>query len=72
MTYLKNIQIPQISGQTEEHCDMTINIDEIKKAVKDLANNKCAGPDGFPCKFYKVFWSDIGYLGNCIKIIKVL
>ena len=20
------------------------------------------GHDGFPCEFYKVFWSDIGYL----------
>ena len=62
MTYLNKIQIPQISGQTKEHCDMTINIEEIQKAVKDLANNKCPGPDGFPCEFYKVFWPDIGYL----------
>ena len=62
MTYLNNIQIPQISGQMKEYCDMRINIEEIQKAVNDLANNKCPGPDGFPCEFYKVFWSDIGHL----------
>ena len=62
MTYLNNIQVPQISGQTKEHCDTTINVEEIKKAFNHLANHKCPGPDGFPSELYKVFCSDIGDL----------
>ena len=41
---------------------MIIKIEEIKKAVNNVANNKSCGTDGFPCEFYKVFQSDIGYL----------
>ena len=28
-------------------------------ALKNLANNKTPGSDGFPAEFYKFFWSDI-------------
>ena len=74
MTYLNSIQIPQISGQTKEYCDMRINIQEIKKAVNDLANNKCPGPDGFPCEFYKVFGLilDIWFLTVSSKHMKMV
>ena len=53
VTNLNNIQIPEISGQTKEHCDMTINVEENKKAINDLANNRCPGPNGFPCEFIR-------------------
>ena len=35
---------------------------ELEKAVQELQNNKAPGPDGFPGKFYKIFWNDISDL----------
>ena len=39
-----------------------ISLDELHKAVKDLASNKTPGLDGLPGEFYKFFWNDISYL----------
>jgi predicted DNA-binding helix-hairpin-helix protein len=30
--------------------------EEIKEAIFQMEHNKAPGPDGFPAKFYQVFW----------------
>lgn len=29
---------------------------EIKKELKELARDKCPGPNGFPLRFYQLYW----------------
>ena len=30
--------------------------EEVRKVLFDLPSNKSAGPDGFPCEFFKMIW----------------
>ena len=39
-----------------------ITYPEALKALKNMANNKSPGSDGFTVEFYKFFWGDIGQL----------
>ena len=39
-----------------------ITTDEALKALKNMANNKSPGSDGFTAEFFKFFWVDIGQL----------
>ena len=41
--------------------DSDITIDELKKAVDMMANNKSPGTDGIIIEFYKYFWDDIKF-----------
>ena len=59
-TYLKLVNLPKISDQSRALCKNAINIEEVKKAVSSMSNNKSPGPDGIPCEFYKHFWNEIG------------
>ena len=36
------------------------SVDEVEKAIKDMAPLKAPGPDGMPPLFYHTYWSDIG------------
>ena len=57
--YLFSCNLPQISKTSKEICDRPICLEEVKKAILELKNNKTPGPDGFPAEFYKIFWNDI-------------
>ena len=59
-TYLKLVNLPKISDQSRALCENAINIEEVKKAVSSMSNNKSPGPDGIPCEFYRHFWNEIG------------
>ena len=48
-----------ISEDTNNLCESKNSLDELHKAVKDLASNKTPGSDGLPGEFYKFFWNDI-------------
>ena len=57
--YLNIHNLPQISETSKEICDQPICLEEVKKAVSEMKNNKSPGPDGIPAEFYKIFWNDI-------------
>ncbi|XP_020112154.1 uncharacterized protein LOC109726772 [Ananas comosus] len=50
----KRIPAPDLAKITE-----SFTIDEIKKAVFQLGSDKAPGPDGFPLRFYQVFWDTV-------------
>ena len=51
--------IPIIKEIDKNFCDQPITIEECGKSLKQLANNKAPGTDGFTADFYKFFWIDI-------------
>lgn len=44
-----------LSEQHKKMLDEAISEEEIRAAIKHLKNNKAAGPDGYPAKFFKTF-----------------
>ena len=41
-------------------CEGLIEDIEAKKVLREMANNKTPGFDGYTAEFYKIFWKDIG------------
>jgi len=56
---LSSINIPQISPEEKNVCELQINVSECAKELKLLKNGKTPGIDGLPTEFYKFFWSSI-------------
>lgn len=57
--FLENPDIPKLTQNHKEACDMIITLEECGLALKQLASNKSPGSDGFSPEFYKFFWPDI-------------
>ena len=55
---------PKLNESEIQICDKKISIEEIGKGLRELANNKAPGTDGFNADFYKFFFE--GYKGICI------
>lgn len=51
--------IPKLDEESKSLCESEITMEECALALKNLANNKSPGSDGFTTNFYKFFWSDI-------------
>jgi hypothetical protein len=51
--------IPQVTNIENEILTSPFTMDDIKEAVFQMEHNKAPGPDGFPAKFYQVFWEII-------------
>ena len=51
--------MPSLTELDRELCDSKLNMEECTTALKQLANNKSPGSDGFTNNFYKVFWIDL-------------
>ena len=58
-TFLANEEIPKLEEEQRTELEEPLTIIELSKALKDMANNKSPGLDGFTTNFYKFFWSDI-------------
>ena len=58
-SYLRKLDLPQISQISRENCEKPITHAEINAAIKSLPLNKTPGPDGLPIEFYTKFWNDI-------------
>jgi hypothetical protein len=56
---LNGIDCKQLTEEDRQELTKTFNLEEIKRVVFDMKHNKAAGPDGFPAKFYQVFWDTI-------------
>ena len=46
-----------ISPEETLHLEAPITEEEVKKAIWSLHPDKAPGPDGFPIRFYRSFWS---------------
>ena len=46
-------QIDQVEEDDKEALVAPFSLEEIKKAVFEMRNNKAQGPDGLPVEFYK-------------------
>ena len=51
--------LPKVSETEKLSCDITLTIQEVGKALKELQNGKAPGTDGFTPDFYKLFWPTI-------------
>ena len=50
--------IPTLISPEDSHfLESPITEEEIKKAIWTLHPDKALGPDGFPIRFYRLFWS---------------
>ena len=49
-----------LSEDEKEICEGSIMENEIKVVLKNMANGKSPGSDGYPAEFYKFFWLDLG------------
>ena len=57
--YLKDIKGPKLKNDTKLMFETALQKEEIKKAIKEMPNNKTPGPDGIPIEFYKIFWNEV-------------
>ena len=49
----------QLSDESKVQLDSNISLEEMKKALIKMKNNKSPGPDGICIEFYKLFWNII-------------
>ena len=56
---ISNDSDKKISDRERCLMDKSIDINDLKYALKDMPNNKTPGCDGLPAEFYKVFWINI-------------
>ena len=57
--FINSAPIPLLEQLNKDLCDSELTLEECSKALKELANNKSPGSDGFTTNFYKTFWPDI-------------
>ena len=55
----------KLSEEDSLKCDGYVTVEECKKSLNLMGNDKSAGIDGIPVEFYKTFWDDIGVLMVC-------
>jgi hypothetical protein len=51
--------IPQVSDEKNRLLVEAFSEEEVRHALFQMEQNKAPGPDGFPAKFYQVFWEVI-------------
>ena len=56
----KNATNTKLTVDEQLRLDQDITMDEIKQAIKDMANGKCPGMDGLSVDWYKTFFNIIG------------
>ena len=59
--FLEDQIITKLSEEQKQSCELTVNNQEIKDAMKHMKNDKTPGIDGIPIDFYKCFWVDLGH-----------
>ena len=50
----------KLSNEDKMFCEGELTFEECGKALKNMANRKSPGSDGYTTEFYKFFWKDIG------------
>lgn len=49
--------MPQINAEENSVLTEMFTEKEIRGTIFQMKHNKALGPDGFPVKFYQIFWS---------------
>ena len=57
--FLDNTSIPELTQTDKDICDSPLTLTDLTNALKDMANDKSPGDDGFSTNFYKYFWNDL-------------
>ena len=57
--FLNQLNIPKLTTDKREHCELKVDCSECSKALKDMKNSKTPGIDGLPADFCKFFWTTI-------------
>ena len=57
---LDNLNIPALPDHISERLEGKLYMQELTEALKNTENNKNPGIDGYPIKFLKFFWKDLG------------
>ena len=52
--------IPKLNQNESDKLEGLLTLSEMSTALKNMKNNRSPGTDGFPCKFFKVFWKQLG------------
>ena len=53
---LFSVDIPKLSDEARAWCEGRVTVDELRKALFSMENNKSPGVDGLTTNFYKHFW----------------
>lgn len=56
---LEGLHFKCVSEQQKEDLEKPLSEEEVLEALATLKEDKAPGLDGFPMKFYKVFWEVI-------------
>ena len=59
MSFLDDVELPQISEEDKLMLDAPISLEEISIAIKQLKKEKCPSLDGFPIDFYQKFEKEL-------------
>lgn len=59
--FLKDYNVPKVNSHDSVHLEGKILYSETLSVLKNMANNKSPGSDGFTAEFFKVFWKNIGH-----------
>ena len=60
--YLKELAIPQVKPEDQMMLNSPILMDEIEIAIKQLAKDKCPGPDGFQMNLMQKYYPQLKYI----------
>ena len=59
---LKDQCVTKLTKLEASSLEGPLTISELNFAPRKMKNNKTPGVDGFPCEFFKVFWSNLKYI----------
>ena len=57
--FLSNDSIPRLDMEAKDICNEPLTLQDLSKALKEMAPDKSPGPDGLTTNFYKFFWNDL-------------
>ena len=66
--FLEKFNLPRLNQEEIEIINNPITSTEIEAVIKNLAENRSPGPDGFPAEFYQTFREEL--MSSLIKLFQ--